>query len=203
MLIVGLTGGIGAGKSTAACILESKGAVVIDVDAIGRAVLSPGGRAEAAVIAEFGSSVVGADGAIDRAVIAKIVFVDQNALTRLTAITHKHINEELVATLSRLSPDKIVILDMAILAESELGRSDSQFHYTFVVTIEAPPALREERAVARGSDRDDVRRRMAQQATDKQRRSIADVVLTNDGSPEHLAFQLDELWDLLVGLSLS
>ncbi len=201
MLIVGLTGGIGAGKSTVARLLAERGATVIDVDAVGRQVLEPGGRAEAGVAAEFGPQVVGAGGAIDRAALAAIVFAHADALGRLTAISHPAINEELVARLAVLPADTIAVLDLAVLVESQLGRSDPEYHYTFVVTVEAPSGLREDRAVARGSERADVRRRMAQQATDEQRRSIADVVITNDGSLDDLVAQVDALWGQLQKLA--
>ena len=194
MLIVGLTGGIGAGKSTVARLLAERGADVIDVDALGRQVLEPGGRAQAGVAAAFGPGVLAADGSIDRAALAKVVFADAAALARLTAISHPAINEELVARLRALPPGAIAVLDMAVLAESELGRVDDPYRYTFVVIVEAPRELREERAVARGSDRDDVRRRMAQQATDEQRRALADVVITNDGTPAQLTERVDALW---------
>ncbi|HUZ10724.1 MAG TPA: dephospho-CoA kinase [Acidimicrobiales bacterium] len=201
MLIVGLTGGIGAGKSTVAGLLAERGAEVIDVDALGRQVLEPGGRAQAGVAAEFGPGVLAGDGSIDRAALAKVVFADASALARLTAISHPAINEELVARLRTLPPRTIAVLDMAVLAESELGRVDDRYRYTFVVIVEAPRELREERAVARGSDRDDVRRRMAQQATDEQRRALADVVIANDGTPAQLAEQVDDLWELLRSLA--
>ena len=95
----------------------------------------------------------------------------------------------------------IVVLDMAVLAESELGRSHPDYRYTFVVTVEAPSAMREERAVARGSDRADVRRRMRQQATDEQRRHLADVVIVNDGTTDQLETQVDALWERLRTLA--
>lgn len=174
---------------------------MIDVDAVGRQVLEPGGRAEAGVAAEFGPQVVGAGGAIDRAALAAIVFAHADALGRLTAISHPAINEELVARLAVLPADTIAVLDLAVLVESQLGRSDPEYHYTFVVTVEAPSGLREDRAVARGSERADVRRRMAQQATDEQRRSIADVVITNDGSLDDLVAEVDALWGQLQKLA--
>jgi dephospho-CoA kinase len=197
VLIVGLTGGIGSGKSTAARLLADHGAVVIDVDAVGREVIAPGGRAVDAVVAEFGPGVLAPDGAVDRAAVARIVFADAEALSRLTAISHPAINDELVTRLAALPNDTIAVLDLAVLAESTLGRADPYYRYTFVVTVEAPAALREDRAVARGSERDDIRRRMAQQVTDDERRALADVVLTNDGTQEALAAQVDELWDQL------
>jgi dephospho-CoA kinase len=201
MLIVGLTGGIGAGKSTVARLLAEHGAAVIDVDGIGRQVLEPGGGVEAAVSAEFGPRVLAADGSIDRAALASVVFADAGALARLTAISHPAINRELAVRLRALGATPIVILDMAVLAESELGRTDDHYRYTFVVTVEAPSDVREDRAVARGSNRDDVRRRMAQQATDEQRRALADVVIVNDRGADELAAQVDILWAQLQSLA--
>jgi dephospho-CoA kinase len=204
MLIVGLTGGIGAGKSTVARLLAEHGADVIDVDGLGRKVLEPGGKAEAGVAAEFGRDVLAQDGSIDRAALAKVAFADAAALARLTAISHPAINEELAERLQQVRSaraDSIAVLDMAVLAESQLGRTNDQYRYTFVITVEAPDEVREERAVARGSDRDDVRRRMAQQATDTQRRALADVVIVNDGTAEQLATQVDALWKRLLALA--
>jgi len=201
VLIVGLTGGIGAGKSTAARLLAERGAHVIDVDELGRRVLAPGGRAEAPVAAAFGPQVVSSDGSIDRAALAKIVFSNGEALSRLTAISHPAINEELVDELRALAPSTgIVVLDMAILAESNLGQVEEPYRYRYVVTVEADPLRREERAVARGSDRDDVRRRMTHQAEEAQRRAVADVVLTNDGELADLVRQVDNLWECLVAM---
>jgi dephospho-CoA kinase len=201
MLIVGLTGGIGAGKSTVAHRLKELGAVVIDVDAIGREVLLPGGRAESAVAAEFGPGVVGPDGSIDRPALARIVFADAGTLARLTAISHPAINAELSTRLAALPPATIAVLDLAVLAESELGRVDPRYRYTFVITVEADADRREDRAVARGGDRDDIRRRMAQQVTDEQRRSLADVVLINNGTPDELVAQVDDVWTRLQALN--
>ena len=142
--------------------------------------------------------MVGPDGAIDRAAVARVVFTDAKALSRLTAISHPAINAELVDRLAALPDDAIAVLDLAVLAESELGRSDPRYRYSYVVTVEASPDLREERAVLRGSKRDDVRRRMAQQATDEQRRALADVVLTNEGTNDELVAQVDGLWERLL-----
>jgi dephospho-CoA kinase len=203
MLIVGLTGGIGAGKSTVARLLAAKGAEVIDVDALGRQVIEPGGRAADEVAAEFGPAIIGADAAIDRAALARIVFADPGALARLTAISHPAINAELVGRLRDLPSSTIAVLDMAILAESQLGRSDDRYRYSFVVTVEASIDVREQRAVSRGSDLADVRRRIANQASDTQRRAVADVVITNDGTAEQLAEQVDALWDRLRSLAPS
>jgi dephospho-CoA kinase len=201
MLVVGLTGGIGAGKSTVARLLAERGAVVIDMDAIGREVIAPGGRAESRVIKEFGDAIVAADGSIDRALLAGIVFGDAGALDRLTSISHPAMNDELLDRLRALSPDAVVVLDLAVLVESQLGRFDPPYGYSYVVTVEADADLRVDRAVARGTSRDDVRRRIARQATDRDRRAVADFVITNDGTPEALSAQVGAFWDVVRGLS--
>jgi dephospho-CoA kinase len=200
VLIVGLTGGIGAGKSTVARLLAERGAQIIDVDELGRRVLAPGGRAQAAVGAAFGPQIIAADGTIDRPALAKIVFADGAALSRLTDISHPAINEEIVDELSALDPSAIAVLDMAVLTESTLGQVADPYRYRFVVTVEADPAQREERAVARGSGRDDVRNRMARQSDEATRRQVADFVITNDGSPEDLVGQVARLWQRLSAL---
>jgi len=193
-LIIGLTGGIGSGKSTVAGLLAAHGAAVIDVDALGRSVIAPGGRAETAVLAEFGPGVADADGHIDRAALAGAVFGDAAALTRLTAISHPAINAELVERIDALPDDAIVVLDMAILVESHLGRIDPAHSYSRVVVVEAPEALRVERAVARGMREADVRARIASQATDAERRAVADVVVANDIDLHALGEQVDACW---------
>jgi dephospho-CoA kinase len=192
--IVALTGGIGAGKSTVAARLNDHGAEVVDVDAIGRAVLEPDGAARDAVVEAFGPRILGADGRIDRTTLAGIVFRDPAELARLTAISHPAINAELVGLLDGLPPDSIVVLDMAILAESDLGRPDPEHSYGTVITVEAPVELRVERAVRRGMSEDEVRRRIAAQASEAERTAVADVVIVNDGDGAALEAAVDELW---------
>jgi dephospho-CoA kinase len=191
---VGLTGGIGSGKSTVSTLLAERGAVIVDVDQLGRTVIAPGERAEAGVLAEFGPGVANEHGHIDRPSLAKTVFGNPEALARLTAISHPAINAELADRLDELPRSAIVVLDMAILVESFLGRGDPAHSYTRVVTVEAPIELRVDRAVARGSTRTDVQARMRSQASDSERRAVADVVITNDGTLDDLTRQVDELW---------
>ncbi len=195
VLIVGLTGGIGSGKSTVAGLLAAKGATVIDVDGLGRAVIAPGGRAESAVIDAFGPGVTGPDGHIDRAALARAVFGDADALARLTAISHPAINAELAERLDELPRDSIVVLDMAILVESNLGRGDPRHSYSHVVVVEAPEELRVRRAVQRGMAEPDVRARIAAQATDAERRAVAHAVVVNDADLVALASRVDQLWE--------
>lgn len=199
VLIVGLTGGIGSGKSTVASMLVTRGAHVVDVDALGRAVIAPGGRAEAAVLEAFGPGVGTDDGHVDRAALARAVFGQPDELARLTAISHPAINAELAEHLDTLPADTIVVLDMAILVESNLGRGDPAHSYTRVVVVEAPVELRVRRAVERGMREDDVRARIASQATDDDRRAVADVVVVNDGDLALLTERVDDLWATILG----
>jgi dephospho-CoA kinase len=184
-VIVGLTGGIGAGKSTAAQRFGELGAVLVDVDAVGHTVLEPGGRAHDGVLDVFGT--------VDRREIGRIVFADRTQLERLTAISHPAINAELAEIVDGIDPDATVVLDMAILAESNLGVG----LYTTVLTVEAPIELRIERAVARGMNEVDVRRRLAAQASEEQRRALAHHVIVNDRDEAHLRAQVDDVWTAL------
>jgi dephospho-CoA kinase len=185
VLVVGLTGGIGAGKSTAARIFADNGAVIVDVDALGHVVLQPGGKAHDAVLDAFGT--------VDRRELGPIVFGDPVQLERLTAISHPAINAELAEVLASID-EPVVVLDMAILAESNLG----QGMYSVVVTVEAPVEVRVQRAVGRGMVEVDVRRRIANQASEDQRRALAAHVLVNDGSEDAFAEQVTACWRALL-----
>jgi dephospho-CoA kinase len=193
-LVIGLTGGIGSGKSTVSAMLARHGAVVVDMDGLGREVIAPHGRAVAAVVDEFGPLVADADGHIDRAALAAVVFGRPDELARLTAISHPAINAELSERLDTLPASSIVVLDMAILVESHLGRLPDGRGYTRVIAVEAPAAVRVERAVARGMRADDVRARVASQASDEARRAVADRVVVNDGDLAALTARVDALW---------
>lgn len=201
MRVVGLTGGAGAGKSTVAARLAERGAVVIDVDAIGREVLEPGGGAYEPVLARFGEGVRGADGRIDRAALAAIVFTDPDALSDLEDISHPAINAELDRRLSALPDDALVVLDMAILLGSRLGRDlPSGRGYDTVVVVEAPVEVRVQRLVElRGMPEADARNRIASQPTDDERRAVADHVVVNDGDVDALTARVEALYAALVG----
>lgn len=202
MLVVGLTGGIGAGKSTAAARFADLGAAVIDVDAIGRDVLAPGGRAERGVIDAFGSGITDENGNIDRSKVAAEVFGRPDRLAALEAISHPAINAELEIQLWGLADEgevQVVVLDMAVLAESRLGQLESGRGYTKVVVVEAPEAVRLPRLIERGLTEEQARARMSSQATDAQRRAIADYVIVNDVTPEEFAAAVDQVWAELAG----
>jgi dephospho-CoA kinase len=195
MRIVGLTGGAGAGKSTVAALLAERGAVVIDVDAIGRQVLEPGGPAHGPVLARFGEGVADADGTIDRAALAAVVFSDPHELAALEAISHPAINAVLDRRLEALPDEAFVVLDMAILVGSRLGRDlPSGRGYDTVVVVEAPVDVRVGRLVEqRGMAEADARARIASQPGDEQRRAVADHVVVNDGDLAALTAAVDAL----------
>ncbi|MEZ5375749.1 MAG: dephospho-CoA kinase [Acidimicrobiales bacterium] len=198
-LIVGLTGGIGAGKSTVARALAEHGAEVIDMDGLGHLVLEPGGRAYHALIDAFGPEIVADDGTISRPALGGKVFGDPEALARLNAISHPAINAELLDRL-QASTSEIVVLDMAILVESQLGRLDPPWGYTTVITVEAPVELRVTRAVERGMDEADARRRVERQASEEDRRAVADRVITNAADEAALRAEVDACWTWLCSL---
>jgi dephospho-CoA kinase len=190
---VGLSGGVGSGKSTVAAMLAERGAVVIDADAIAREVVEPGTPGYAAVVAEFGDAVV-ADGRLDRAALAKIVFNDDDARARLNAIVHPLVGARTAALMAATPPDAVVVYDVPLLVESGLAEG-----FDKVVIVLAPQEVRLERLAARGMPEDDARARMAKQANDDERRAVADEIVVNDGTREHLQAQVDAVWERLAG----
>lgn len=195
MAVVGLTGGIGVGKSTVAAMLSNDGAVVVDVDAVGRDVLEPDGGAFEGVVDAFGTAILDDDGRIDRAALAAAVFGAENRLADLEAISHPAINDRLRDLVAHHAGAgiELVVLDMAVLAESTLGRGPNGPIYDRVVVVEAPLALRLERLGGRGTGEADARARMAAQASDEERRLLADVVIVNDGDLAALRARVDTL----------
>jgi dephospho-CoA kinase len=192
MLRIGLTGGIGAGKSTVSAALAAHGAVVVDADRIAREVVEPGTPGLDAVVAAFGSRVLTADGALDRPALAAVVFADPAARSRLDGIVHPLVRRraaELELAARQADQSAVVVHDVPLLVET--GQAAS---YDLVLVVEAPEAVRVPRLVARGLPEDDARARIAAQATDEQRRAVADVVLRNDGTPEQLRAQVDRFW---------
>lgn len=202
MLVVGLTGGIGVGKSTVARLLADRGAVVVDVDGLGRSVIAPGGRAVEAVVQRFGEQVRGDDGGVDRAALAGIVFGDEEQLAALNGISHPAMNElldEAVDVALEDGADPIVVFDLAVLVESSLGQ-DTRHPYEVVVAVEAPLDVRLDRIEARGMSRDDATARIESQATDDDRRAVAQFIVGNGGGLDALAGAVDELWSELEQL---
>jgi len=187
--MVGLTGGIGSGKSTVAEILVKRGAVVIDADAIARMVVEPGTPALAELAAAFGPEIIRADGSLDRAALAERAFVTDETRKQLEAITHPAIAEEFFAQIAAAPADGIVVHDVPLLVESTRG-----YEYGAVIVVEAPTELRLARLEARGLDRADAERRMALQASDEERRKVATWVIDNSGDLTGLERQIDKIW---------
>ena len=204
MLVVGLTGGMGVGKSTVGGLLSELGAEVIDVDALGRKILEPGGLAVSAVVERFGPTVAETDGSINRAALAEIVFGNAEQLTALEEISHPAINEMLDQTVDSLGiSDAIVVYDMAVLVESRLGY-DTKHPYEVVVVVEAPMADRLERLQQqRGIEPKDALARIESQASDEERRAVAQFLIANGGDLDALSDATAELWDQLKQLLVS
>ena len=192
MLRVGLSGGIGSGKSTVARALARRGAIVVDADAIAREVVEPGEPGLAAVVERFGPGVLDGEGRLDRPKLAALVFDDSGARADLNAIVHPRVAAETVRRIAAAPPDAIVVIDVPLLVEA--ARSG----YDAVVIVEAPEEVRLERLVGRGMTPDDARRRMAAQASDADRHKVADVILDNSGSEDDLERQIDALWAQLT-----
>ena len=192
--VVGLTGGIGSGKSTAAAMLGSLGAFVVDCDGLGRQVIESHGRAYARVVDRFGPDIVRDDGQIDRGALAAIVFRDESELAALNAISHPAIDAEIAERIADAPLDQMVVLDMAVLVETDLGAGQ----YDTVVVVEAPLTVRLARLAQRGMTEDDARARIASQASDEQRREVADFVIDNAGDIDDLRDEVTTLWDALT-----
>ncbi|MCX4582908.1 dephospho-CoA kinase [Streptomyces sp. NBC_01481] len=190
MLKVGLTGGIGAGKSEVSRLLESYGAVLIDADKIAREVVEPGTPGLAAVVEAFGPEILGPEGALDRPKLGSIVFADADRLATLNAIVHPLVGARSMELEAAAAPDAVVIHDVPLLAENKVSPL-----YDLVVVVDAAPGTQLDRLVRlRGMAESEARARMAAQATREQRLAIADLVIDNDGPLEQLEPQVRKVW---------
>ena len=189
MLRIGLTGGIGSGKSTVSAQLAARGAVVVDADRIAREVVEPGTPGLAAVVDAFGADVLAADGSLDRAALAAVVFADPDARRRLDGIVHPLVRARATELAAAAPADAVVVHDVPLLVET--GQASS---YDLVLVVRADEEIRVARLVQRGLTAEDARARMAAQATDDQRRAVADVVLDNSGTPDELTAQVERFW---------
>jgi dephospho-CoA kinase len=189
VLRIGLTGGIGSGKSTVARLLAGRGAHLVDADLLAREVVEPGTPGLAAVVDAFGGGVLSEDGALDRAALAALVFADPGARARLDGIVHPLVRARARELVSALPEDAVVVQDIPLLVET--GQAAS---FDLVLVVEADLDVRVARLVRRGLAEADARARIAAQASDEQRRAVADVVLDNSGTPEALAEQVDRFW---------
>ncbi len=195
MYLVGLTGGIGSGKSTVAARLAERGVPVVDADRIAREIVEPGEPALEDLVAHFGERILTDDGRLDRAGLAAIAFADEEQRAALNAITHPRIGQRITARLEQLEAEgvELVVLDHPLLLEGDpTGRVDT------IVVVLAPEELRVRRLVEqRGLDEDDVRARMRAQVDDEARRAAADHVIDNDGGLETLRARTDEVLERL------
>ncbi len=190
MLRIGLTGGIGAGKSTVARRLSELGAVLIDADLLAREVVEPGSEALDEIVAAFGPGVLRPDGSLDRPAVAASVFADEELRSRLNAIVHPRVGARTEELVARAPPDAVVVQDVPLLVENDLGA-----RFELVVVVHAPADVRVRRLVTdRGATEADARARIATQAQDTARRAAADVWLDNSGPVGGLLAAVDTLW---------
>jgi len=190
---VGLTGGIGAGKSTVAALLEERGAVLTSADEVARDVVSPGSDGLAAVVAEFGDGILAPDGSLDRSALGRLVFSDDLRRARLEEILLPLIAAEAWARMDTVPAGQVVVYDVPLLVEGQM-----QDMFDLVIVVEADLELRLERLSERGMNRDEALARIAVQATDEERRGVADVIVSNSGAMEDLSAEVDRLWSTRI-----
>jgi len=196
MILVGLTGGIGSGKSTVSSALAERGAVVVDADAIVHELQAPGTPVLAAMVDRFGSEILAADGTLDRAAVAARVFGDDEALADLGRIVHPPVREEIFRrVVEQAETDNIVILDIPLLTESGWEGIAG------TIVVDLDPEVAVDRLVAfRGFSRADAEARVARQATREERLAKASVVIDNSGSVEDLGPQIEAAWEWIRSL---
>jgi dephospho-CoA kinase len=191
MLRVGLTGGIGSGKSAAASLLAGHGAVIVDADLLARRAVEPGSQGLSEIVDDFGADVLTADGHLDRAALAEIVFADPDARARLNAIVHPRVRE-LAALAEQAAGDEAIVVHVIPL----LVETGQQQAFDLVVVVDVDPDRQVRRVAGRDGLSDaQVRARIAAQASREQRLAAADVVLDNNGTPAELAAQVAALWE--------
>ena len=190
--VVGLTGGIGSGKSLAAQFFSQLGALVIDADQLARSVIERGSEGFDEVLLRFGDTVL-KNGDIDRVALGQIVFENPEAKKDLEEIIHPRIRAEFEEAVASLNPGQIMVYEIPLLVETNAAD-----RFDFVITVVSDAELRKQRLRARGMFHSDIEKRMASQATEEQRRAIADCVLTNDGSEDELLRQVENVWESTI-----
>ena len=197
MIVVGLTGGIGSGKSTVSSALAEMGAKVIDADAVARELQKPGGAVFVAMVERFGDEIIAADGTLDRFKVASMVFPDPELLKALNEITHPAIGREIRARMrAHLGTDDVVILDVPLLIEN------TRYPVAGVAVVDTPVDIAVQRLIEfRGMDEADARARIARQATRDERLEKADRVIDNSGDQAALQVQMPEVWTWMRSLS--
>lgn len=195
-LFVGLTGGIGSGKTTVCAMLAYRGAVIVDADELVHEIQQPGTDAFNEIVDAFGEQVVGENGELDRKRIAETVFADPEKRKRLEAITHPRVGARIAGRVEELgNTDGVVILDIPLLGASKSG---SERFADAVIVVTASEPTRVERLVARGMSEEDAKARIRAQISDEERLKLADHVLDNDGDIGKLGAQVDDLWGRLL-----
>jgi dephospho-CoA kinase len=196
MILVGLTGGIGSGKSTVSALLAARGAVIVDADAITREVQQPGSPVLEKIAERFGGGVIGDDGGLDRAALAAIVFADADALAALNGIVHPAVGAEFVRRVrAEVGTDHVVVLDIPLLTENPRQGLQGK------IVVDVPVEVQVDRLVRyRGFDEADARARIARQASREQRLEGASFVVDNSGSLDALLPQVEALWEWLTSL---
>ncbi len=196
MIVVGLTGGIGSGKSTVSAGLASLGAVIIDADATARELQEPGAPVFAAMVERFGEGIVSDDGTLNRLAVAELVFPDPALVAELNAITHPAIGAAIRERMrAHLGTDRVVVLDVPLLVET------SRYPVAGIAVVDLPIEVAVDRLVRlRGMDEADARARVARQATRAERLAKADFVIDNSGSPDELAAKISDLWEWMQTL---
>jgi dephospho-CoA kinase len=189
MLRVGLTGGIGAGKSEVSRRLAVAGAVVLDADLVAREVVKPGTPGLAEIVQTFGAGVLRPDGSLDRDRLGEIVFAQPESRAKLNAIVHPRVRERMRELEGAAGDAAIVVQDIPLLAENNLAAGFDE-----VVVVDAPPGVQEERLAKRGLNAEQARARMAAQATREQRLAVASIVVDNAGTLADLDRRVAELW---------
>lgn len=194
MLLIGLTGGIGSGKSTVASMLARRGAVILDADGFARDAVAAGTEGFTAVVKRFGPDIIGPDGELDRPKLASLVFGDDSARRDLEAIVHPFVRKAIADGITaNAASDRVVVLVNPLLIEMGTHRDCD-----VVIVVSVDPRTQVARSVARGMDEADVRARMAAQLPLEERASHANVILDNEGSEEELDDQVARLWEGLV-----
>lgn len=202
MQLLALTGGIASGKSTVGRRLAALGAVRIDADELARDAVATGSPGLEAVIARFGAGLRAVDGGLDRAALGEIVFRDQEALADLNAIVHPEVRrlaEEQVAAARARDADAVVVYEIPLFVETGAHEGGSGFAWDLVVVADAPAETRVTRMMnLRGMSEDEARRRIANQASEAERRAVADVIIDTSGAEQHTLDQVDALWARLT-----
>ena len=191
MLVVGLTGGIGSGKSLAAQFFAELGALVIDADQLARDAIERGSEGFDQLIATFGDSILH-NGLVDRPALGELVFRDAEAKKKLEAIIHPIVRKEFEEAVASLENDQILIYEIPLLFETK-----AMERFDYIVTVEADMQLRKERLLKKGLRNSEIESRIAAQASREERESIADQVFENDGSEDELLRSVENLWELL------